>query len=95
MLAEFTKNNIKIEEIVFCPHSPDDNCDCRKPAPKLINQLIHKYNIDKSKSYMLGDKTSDAQAGINAGIAGILLSDQKNENYITVKSLSDFVELLD
>lgn len=95
MLAEFTKNGIEIEEIVFCPHSPDDKCDCRKPAAKLINQLIHKYDIDKTKSYMLGDKTSDAQAGVNAGISGILLSQNPDDHFKTVKSLTEFVDLLD
>lgn len=68
MLEKLISENINIQEIVFCPHSPEDNCDCRKPSPKLINELCEKYNIDKSQSYMVGDKDSDIKAGENAGM---------------------------
>ena len=57
--------------IVFkesCPHTASQNCACRKPSPKMLNDLIEKYNIDRSMSIMIGDKDSDVQAGKNAGI---------------------------
>lgn len=73
MLQELTKYGIKISDIAYCPHAPEDKCDCRKPSPKLINQLCEKYNIDKSKSFMVGDKKSDALAGENAGMTGVQL----------------------
>jgi len=66
---QFLKKEIKITDIAFCPHHPDDNCDCRKPKPKMILDLIKKYNIDPSKSIMVGDKDSDVEAGKNANIA--------------------------
>lgn len=69
MLSE----GIKIEEYLFCPHSPDDNCDCRKPSPKLLNQVLNKYQYDPQNSYMIGDKISDVKAGTNAQIKGVLL----------------------
>jgi len=75
MLNQLNVRGIHIKEVVFCPHSPDDACDCRKPSPKLLNQLCDKFQIDKTQSYMIGDKQSDLQAGINAGMKSIQVSD--------------------
>lgn len=93
MLKCFTESGIEIAELVYCPHSPEDKCDCRKPEPKLINELINKYGIDKSSSYMVGDKLSDAEAGKNAGITGILLNNE-SEDFISFSSLTEFVNSL-
>ena len=67
-----------VDDIFVCPHHPDKgflgerpeykfDCDCRKPKPGLILQAAAKYNIDLSKSYMVGDGLTDIQAGIAAG----------------------------
>lgn len=82
------KEQIKIEDYLFCPHAPEDNCDCRKPSPKLINEVLNKYqNVDLLNSYMIGDKVSDVEAGENAGIKGILLTERGENSF---KSLWDF-----
>jgi histidinol-phosphate phosphatase family protein len=72
MLNDFTKKGVNFTDLAFCPHAPEDNCDCRKPHPKLINDLCDQYQIDKTKSFMVGDKKSDVEAGENAGMTGIL-----------------------
>lgn len=89
MLAELEKYHIEIQEIAFCPHTPEDNCDCRKPQPKLVKQLIERYDIDPSQSFMVGDKTSDVECGENAGLTSILVG----EGY--KNSIQDFSDLLD
>jgi len=68
MLNKFEENNILISEVFFCPHSPEDKCDCRKPKPGMINSAIKKFNIDPKSSWMIGDKEDDIQAAIKAGI---------------------------
>ncbi len=66
-----------LDDIVFCPHHPDKGypeenpkykvvCKCRKPSTLMIDQMVDKYNIDVSQSYMIGDSTIDIQTGINA-----------------------------
>ncbi len=75
LLTELEKHQINIQEIAFCPHRPEDKCHCRKPSPLLINKLCEKYNIDKSLSYMVGDKKSDIEAGKNAGLKTIQIID--------------------
>ena len=75
MLAEFKNQGIEFTEVAFCPHHPDDKCDCRKPKPKIPLELIEKYNVDKSKSYFVGDRESDYQCGLNAGLNSIKIRD--------------------
>jgi len=77
MMKIFEKEGIVITETVFCPHKPEDNCDCRKPKTKLVDYLIKKYNIDKKESYVIGDKTSDIKLAENAGMKSVLVKTGK------------------
>lgn len=67
-----------VDAIYYCPHHPHRgypgevaelkiNCDCRKPKPGLLLQAAEDYNIDLTKSWMIGDSQSDMQAGEAAG----------------------------
>ena len=80
MLTELTKHDVTITEVRFCPHHPEQgigkyklNCECRKPKTGLITPLIEKYNIDTSKSILIGDKMSDIEAGYAAKISTLIL----------------------
>lgn len=50
-----------------CPHGPDDSCSCRKPQPGMIIEASRDLGIDVSQSYLIGDKQSDLDAGLEAG----------------------------
>lgn len=74
-----------IDDIAFCPHHPDGgypeenpsykiDCSCRKPKTGMIDDMIRKYNIDISKSFMIGDTTTDIQTGVNAGLKTVLVT---------------------
>jgi D-glycero-D-manno-heptose 1,7-bisphosphate phosphatase len=89
MIQDFKNNGIELKDIAFCPHTPDDNCSCRKPHPKMINDLSSKHQISKTSSYMIGDKISDAQCGENAGTKGCLLRIQSDQ-YPHFNSLQEF-----
>lgn len=62
-----------IKDIFFCPHTPEDNCLCRKPNPGLILKAKKKYNIDLNKSLMVGDSAKDIECARNAGCSKALL----------------------
>ncbi len=72
----------KIEEVVFCPHSPDQPCNCRKPAPELGLRLIKKYGIDPKQSYMVGDKKADVEFGLAIGFTPILVTTANGKNHL-------------
>lgn len=78
-----------IDAIYYCPHHPDKgfdgevpelkvDCDCRKPKPGLFLKAATDFNIDLSKSYMIGDSDTDIQAGKNAGCMTVKINDAEN-----------------
>jgi len=73
MLDKFQQGGVSILEVFFCPHGPNDMCQCRKPKPGMFNNAKAKYNIDMSKSWMIGDKEADIKAANNAGINQTIL----------------------
>ena len=103
------KNGVEITEFYCCPHHPDGIeeykkvCECRKPNNKMIEDAIKKYNINREKSYMIGDKTSDIGAGLKSNLKTVLVKTgyglkdmekvDKNETLI-YENLKDFSEIL-
>ncbi len=76
------KHNTSFDGIYFCPHTPYENCKCRKPKPGLIIQAINDFNIDVSQSFMIGDSKTDIQAAKSVGCKGVLL--KKNQTLLEV-----------
>ena len=68
-----------IEEIFFCPHHPDDNCDCRKPKLGLFKQIQAKYDIDLSDTFFIGDTLTDIQAAKEVPCKPILVLSGKGQ----------------
>lgn len=71
--SELEKQQAKIDAIYFCPHHPDDNCQCRKPKIGLIKKAEIEMGIDLARSYLIGDKITDIETGVNAKLKSILL----------------------
>jgi len=63
----------KITDVFFCPHMPDNGCECRKPAPGLILQSRRKFNIELADAIMVGDTIKDIECGHNAGCGRTVL----------------------
>ena len=73
------KSNLLIDDIFVCFHSQKDNCNCRKPRTGLFEMAHKKYNVDKAKSFIIGDRFSDIEAGFNFKIKTILLGNGYSE----------------
>lgn len=100
---EFENLNAKVLELVeqsgakvlktyMCPHIDSDNCDCRKPKPKMILDAAQNFGIDLSQSWMIGDRLSDVSAGKSAGTKTILVQttgimDAPEANYVAADLL--------
>jgi D-glycero-D-manno-heptose 1,7-bisphosphate phosphatase len=81
IMQYFRDHGAHIEEIAVCPHHPEGTvaeyvreCDCRKPGPGMLLDLARRHNLDLGRSYMVGDMARDAQAGLAAGAAGVIVS---------------------
>jgi len=62
-----------LDAIYYCPHHPDEGCTCRKPEPGMLLRAAEEWEIDLARSYMVGDKLSDLQAGQRAGCRSVLV----------------------
>lgn len=96
-----------IDALYFCPHHPDKGfegeraelkikCDCRKPSGGMIKKAAEDFNIDLSKSFMVGDSERDVLAAIDAGCTPIFLTGSDNALNVPhtrkYKKLSDFIK---
>jgi len=59
---------LPIEEFVVCPHNDAADCPCRKPKPGMILDAAARYGVDMERSFMVGDRWRDVDAGANAGL---------------------------
>lgn len=73
MKMELAKEGARIDAIYYCPHHPDDNCDCRKPKPKLAFQAVNSHQVDLKQSFMIGDLPMDIELGRTIGCRTILV----------------------
>ena len=78
MKKEMAKEGAFIDAVYYCPHHPDDNCDCRKPKPRLVLQAAREYDIDLSQSFVVGDLLMDVGLGRAVGARTILISQEKS-----------------
>lgn len=90
-----------IDGLYFCPHHPDRGfpgerpeykkiCECRKPRPGMLLKAAEEYNIDLSRSWMVGDGRQDVEAGKNAGCKTALIGREKLGQDASVSSLLEF-----
>ena len=82
---ELEKNRIFVKEYYYCYHHPNGivkeysyECECRKPKPYFILKAQKEYDIDLSRSWMIGDRDTDVFCGQNAGVKTILIEEENS-----------------
>lgn len=88
MIESLCEKDCFIDDIFYCPYHPSEgvgkflkDSNDRKPNPGMLHKAQKKYNIDLSKSVFIGDKISDIQAGISAGVKTNILYKNTSENF--------------
>jgi len=80
------KENAEIDAFYFCPFHPDyddeEKSKCRKPSPLMLLKAAEELDIDLTRSFMVGDRAGDVEAGLNAGVKSILLQSEIAEEEI-------------
>lgn len=80
---ECKKNGFEFTEMYYCPHHPETSaCLCRKPGSLMVEKAIAKYNIDPTKSFMIGDKERDITCANGAGVKGYLIEPNQDFTFI-------------
>jgi D-glycero-D-manno-heptose 1,7-bisphosphate phosphatase len=65
----------RVDAVYYCPHTPADACECRKPKPGLLLEAQRDWGLDLAGSVFLGDSATDAEAGRAAGCEVVLAAD--------------------
>ena len=66
-MNDWLKSQLALDAVFTCFHDTKDQCDCRKPKPGLLIEAAHTYGIDLKRSFMVGDRWRDVEAGNQAG----------------------------
>jgi D-glycero-D-manno-heptose 1,7-bisphosphate phosphatase len=84
MEKELAREGAHLDAIYYCPHHPDDNCQCRKPKPGLVLQAAQDHDIDLERSFVIGDMPLDIAMGKAVNCRTVLIAgmvDEANSGY--------------
>lgn len=106
IMADMAAHGVHFDAIYYAPHAPSENHISYKPNCGMLWRAERELNIDMASSYLIGDKVSDVQAAIGAGVRGIMVTtgiyknnDFRTAEYLalaptTVSNLSEAVEII-
>ena len=93
---ELRRKGTDYDALYYCPHSPEEGCDCRKPKPGLLVKAASDLDIDLDSSYAVGDRDLDVEAGRAAGTGTILVKNggevDSGRGHLADFVVSDLVE---
>jgi histidinol-phosphate phosphatase family protein len=70
---QLAEKGARVEDFYYCPHAPEEDCECRKPKIGLIQQAEEESDLDLKHIYTIGDKLSDVELAHNAGGTGTVV----------------------
>ena len=97
-MHDVMRQTLPLDDFLICPHDDRDGCQCRKPAPGLVIEAQQRYGIDLARSFLVGDRWRDIDAGRAAGCRTVFLDRHYRERGpslppdATVGSLADAVD---
>ena len=97
-INNYLKKTFKLDDVFCCYHDDKDKCDCRKPKAGMFIKAKKKWNIDLKKSFMIGDRKKDVDAGKKAGCKNFFIDYNYNEpkpskkNCIYIKSFNELID---
>ena len=97
VVTELKKSEVRIDAIYYCPHGPEEGCECRKPGVGMMLQAARDFGLDLSKSWMVGDSDIDVRMGRSANVKtikiGAKIQGRIQPNYY-VKNLAKAVGII-
>ncbi len=78
MERELREQGAFVDAIYYCPHHPDDGCECRKPKGGMFRKAAERFGIEFDKSFMVGDMAKDIEAGKALGCKTVLVKTGSN-----------------
>jgi D-glycero-D-manno-heptose 1,7-bisphosphate phosphatase len=91
LVLELGACGVELDGAYYCPHVPEDACECRKPRPGLLQRAAAELGLDLADSMMVGDRQSDVEAGREAGCATVLLGSGEGDPDRRVTDWEEFL----
>ena len=91
-MHSYISRALPIDDIFVCPHDDEAGCECRKPKPGMLLVAAEKWDIDLSRSFLVGDRPTDMGAAHAVGAQGILVGPAEFETKDSVMSARDLLE---
>jgi D-glycero-D-manno-heptose 1,7-bisphosphate phosphatase len=85
----------RIDAVAICPHSPEQDCNCRKPRPGMLLELMDRFGMLPERTTMVGDMPADIVAGVAAGCRTLLVRSGHGQQTIDGGDLPPQVEVCD
>lgn len=73
MAGELASGGARVDAIYYCPHKSDDNCECRKPRPGMLERAAREHQLTLAGSFLVSDRYADLEMGHAAGARSILV----------------------
>ncbi len=77
--AELAAAGAGLDALYYCPHAPEEDCRCRKPRPGLLDEAATRFRWRADRTWLVGDKLSDAELARTAGLRAVLVLTGKGE----------------
>ncbi len=95
MLDTLKSEGVEVMDIFYCPHRRDEGCTCIKPNKGMVDQALAKYpELELKDSWVVGDAETDMVLAINVGMKGVWITDQKSNEMLGVKRVSNIQDIL-
>jgi histidinol-phosphate phosphatase family protein len=88
MISDIEKGGGRIDDLFYCPHHPDDKCECRKPEIGMGVKAVEKHRINTKDSFMIGNSDADVEFGKAIGCESIKVTETFTFNDAVSKILS-------
>lgn len=83
-----SNDNVSIDGFYYCSYHPDysseEECKCRKPSPEMVLKATRDFNVDLSKSYIIGDSNVDIECGMNLNLKTILVKTGQGRESLSI-----------
>ncbi len=88
MIEEIRRRGGNVDAVAYCPHRPEEHCDCRKPQPGLLLALARLHGLDLKEAIVIGDAMSDVDAAHAAGCRAILVKTGRGSEQLAIAMAS-------
>ncbi len=95
MSALLADQGCQLDALAFCPHGPDDGCDCRKPRPGLLRRIADELQANLAEAVVVGDSRRDLDAAVAVGARPVLVRTGKGRHTEAAGGLPPSVMIFD